>query len=135
MKNVVAAIFIGMMSIATEVTAQLRPGVDQRQAVLNAQQVRLRQAAVNPQRIEQLRISQQRVEQLRIKQARIKHERIKNHRIKQARIKHARIKEIREDAADELGNQHPRRRYFHMMKRKRTAGQFNSENPPFFGNQ
>ncbi|MCK6616760.1 MAG: hypothetical protein L6Q51_03875 [Cyclobacteriaceae bacterium] len=130
MKNVVAVIFIGMMSIATGVSAQLRQGIDQREALLIAQQARLRQAVVNPQRVEQMRVNQQRVEQFRIKQARIKHERIKKHRVKHARIKHARIKAAREDAADELGNQHPRRRYFHMMKRKRTAGQFNSENPP-----
>lgn len=130
MKNVVAAIFIGMISVATEVTAQPRPGVDQRDVVLIAQQARLRQAAVNPHRVEQLRVSQQRVEQLRIKEARIKHERIKKHRVKNARLKHARIKAAREDAVDEPGNTHPRRRYFHMMKRKRTAGKFNSEYLP-----
>lgn len=125
------AILIGMVGIASQANAQQRPGVDQREAVLIAQQARLRQADVNKQRVEQARLNHQRIEQARIKQARFKQERIKKARMKHARVKHARIKAIREDAADEqVGNEHPRRRYFHWLKRKRTAGQFNSENLP-----
>jgi hypothetical protein len=131
MKKIGMAILIGMISIAMEANAQQRPGIDQQQAAVVAQQVRQRQLAVNPQRIQQARVSQQRVEHLRVKQERIKHERVQKHRVKQARVKHARVKAIREDIPDDqVGNQHPRRRYFHMMKRKRTAGQFNSENLP-----
>lgn len=128
MKQTITAILFGMISVAMEVNAQQRPGVDQRQAVLIAQQGRNRQAVLNPQRIEQAQVSQQRVKQHRIKQARIKHERVKNARVKTARIKQARIKALREDAADD--QEHSRRRYFNMLKRKRTAGQFNSQNLP-----
>jgi hypothetical protein len=131
MKKTLAAILIGMMSMAMEANAQQRPGIDQRQAILIAQQARERQAAINPQRVEQARVNQQRVEQHRIKQARIKHERVKKARVKHARVKHARIKAMREEAGnDQAGTPTHRRRYFHMLKRKRTAGQFNSENLP-----
>lgn len=131
MKKVMIAMLIGMVGIAGQVNAQVRPTVDQRQAVVIASQARLRQADVNKQRVEQARLNHQRFEQARIKQARFKHERINKARVKHARVKHARIKVAREDAADEqVGNQHPRRRYFHMLKRRRTAGQFNSENLP-----
>ncbi|MFN3839308.1 MAG: hypothetical protein ACK4RF_01255 [Cyclobacteriaceae bacterium] len=131
MKKVMIAMLIGMVGIASQVNAQVRPSVDQREAVVIASHARLRQAEVTKQRVEQARLNHQRIEQARINQARLKHERIKKARVKHARVKHARIKAAREGAADEqVGNQHPRRRYFHWMKRKRTAGQFTSENLP-----
>ncbi|MDL5048822.1 hypothetical protein QQ054_22680 [Oscillatoria amoena NRMC-F 0135] len=125
MKKLVFAMLIGIMGIANLATAQVRPGIDNRQAALTAHQARLRQADLSQHWIVQPRWNQQRLEQLRIKQARIKHDRVKKHRVKHARIKDARIKAAREDAANDGVT---RRRYEQAKKKRvRLAGTTGSE--------
>ncbi len=79
------AMLIGMVGIVSQVNAQVRPSVDQREAVVITNQARLRQADVNKQRVEQAQLNHQRIEQARVKKACVKQVLVKHACIKAAR--------------------------------------------------